>query len=93
MLIELAGADRPHQEDEWLGREVVIGEAVVRVTKLDPRCVITTQDPDTGARDFPTLHVIKAYRGLRDGHALDFGIYAEVVTPGRVALGDSVVVG
>jgi hypothetical protein len=40
-----------------------------------------------------TLHVIKAYRGLRDGHALDFGIYAEVVAPGRVALGDSVVVG
>ncbi|HEU4864286.1 MAG TPA: MOSC domain-containing protein [Candidatus Limnocylindria bacterium] len=93
MLIELAGADRPHQEDEWLGRELGIGEAVVRVTKLDPRCVITTQDPDTGARDFPTLHVIKAYRGLRDGHALDFGIYAEVVAPGRVALGDSVVLG
>jgi len=90
MLIELAGADRPHQEDEWLGREVRIGEAIVRVTKPDPRCVITTQDPDTGKRDFPTLHVIKAYRGLRDGHALDFGIYADVVAPGRVAVGDEV---
>lgn len=90
MLIELAGADRPHQEDEWLGREVGIGEAVVRVTKPDPRCVITTQDPDTGARDFPTLHVLKAYRGLRDGRHLDFGIYAEVVAPGRVAIGDPV---
>ena len=90
MLIELAGADRPHQEDEWLGREVRIGEVVVRVTKADPRCVITTQDPDTGKRDFPTLHVIKAYRGLRDGHALDFGIYADVVAPGRVAIGDEV---
>ena len=90
MLIELAGADRPHQEDEWLGREVRIGEVVVRVTKPDPRCVITTQDPDTGKRDFPTLHVIKAYRGLRDGHALDFGIYADVVAPGRVAIGDEV---
>jgi uncharacterized protein len=92
MLIELAGAERPHQEDEWLGREVGIGPAVVRVTKLDARCVITTQDPDTGRRDFPTLHVIKAYRGLRDGHALDFGIYAEVLAPGRVAVGDEVVV-
>ena len=93
MLVELAGADRPHQEDEWLGRQVRIGEAVVRVTKPDPRCVITTQDPDTGARDFPTLHVLRAYRGLRDGRHLDFGIYAEVMVPGRVALGDSVVVG
>jgi uncharacterized protein len=91
MLIELAGADRPHQEDEWLGHEVGIGEAVVRVTKPDPRCVITTQDPDTGKRDFPTLHVIKEYRGLRDGHALDFGIYADVVAPGRVGIGDEVV--
>jgi uncharacterized protein len=91
MLIELAGADRPHQEDEWLGREVGIGEAVVRVTKRDPRCVITTQDPDTGKRDFPTLHVIKEYRGLRDGHALDFGIYADVVAAGRVGIGDEVV--
>ena len=90
MLIELAGADRPHQEDEWLGREVSIGEAVVRVTKPDPRCVITTQDPETGARDFPTLHVIKEYRGLRDGRHLDFGIYAEVAAPGRVAVGDEV---
>ena len=87
--MELAGADRPHQEDEWLGREVRIGGAVVRVTKRDPRCVITTQDPDTGKRDFPTLHVIKAYRGVRDGH-LDFGIYANVVAPGRVAIGDEV---
>ena len=90
MLIELGGADRPHQEDEWLGREVRIGEAVVRVTKLDARCVITTQDPDTGRRDFPTLHIIKGYRGLRDGHALDFGVYADVVAPGRVTVGDEV---
>lgn len=90
MLIELAGAERPHQEDEWLGREVGIGGAVVRITKLDARCVITTQDPDTGRRDFPTLHAIRAYRGLRDGRKLDFGVYADVLAPGRVAVGDEV---
>lgn len=91
MLIQVAGADRPHQEDEWLGREVSIGGAVVRVTRPDARCVITTQDPDTGARDFPTLHVIRQYRGLRDGRKLDFGVYADVVRPGRVAVGDAIV--
>jgi hypothetical protein len=91
MLIEVAGAESPHQEDEWLGREVAIGEAVVRVTRPDPRCVITTQDPDTGERDFPTLHVIRQYRGLREGRKLDFGVYADVITPGRVAVGDVVV--
>ena len=90
MLIEIAGAERPHQEDGWLGHEVRIGQAVVRVTRPDARCVITTQDPDTGQRDFPTLHVIRRYRGLRDGRKLDFGVYADVIRPGRVAVGDSV---
>ncbi|MDQ2673873.1 MAG: MOSC domain-containing protein [Chloroflexota bacterium] len=90
MLIEVAGAERPHQEDEWMGREVGIGEAVVRVTRPDPRCVITTQHPDTGKRDFPTLHVIRQYRGLREGRKLDFGVYADVVVPGRVSVGDAI---
>ena len=88
MLMEVAGADRPHQEDEWMGREVRIGQAVVRITKPVSRCVITTQDPDSGARDFPTLHVIRQYRGVRDGRKLDFGVYGEVVRGGRVAVGD-----
>lgn len=91
MLVQVAGAERPHQEDEWMGREVRIGEAVVRVTKPDSRCVITTQDPETGLRDFPTLHVIRRYRGLRDGRHPDFGIYADVVTPGTVRVGDELV--
>ncbi len=90
MLIEVAGAQAPHQEDGWLGREVAIGEAMVRVTKPDPRCVITTQDPDTGERDFPTLHVLRQYRTLRDGRKLDFGVYADVVRPGLVRVGDQV---
>ena len=90
MLIQVAGA-HPHQEDEWMGSEVRIGQAVVRVTRPDPRCVITTQDPDTGHRDFPTLHAIKAYRGMREGRKIDFGVYADVVTPGSVSVGDDVV--
>jgi uncharacterized protein len=90
MLIQVAGADRAHQEDEWIGHEVRIGETVVRVTRPDPRCVITTQDPDTGERDFPTLHVIRGYRGVREGKHLDFGVYAEVVAPGTVRVGDDV---
>jgi uncharacterized protein YcbX len=92
MLIELAGAERPHQEDGWIGHRVRIGEAYVRITKPVARCVITTQDPDTGLRDFPTLHVIRAYRGVREGRKLDFGVYGEVLEPGRVSVGDGVAV-
>jgi uncharacterized protein YcbX len=90
MLVEVAGAERPHEEDGWLGREIRIGEAIVRVTRPVARCVITTQDPDTGARDFPTLHVIRSYRGVREGKKLDFGVYGDVVQPGRVSLGDAI---
>jgi len=92
MLIQVAGA-RPHQEDEWVGSQVGIGEAVVRVTVQVARCVITTQDPATGHPDFPTLKAITAYRGLRDARKIDFGVYADVVTPGRVAVGDELVPG
>jgi hypothetical protein len=69
---------------------VRIGEAVVRVGSQVPRCVITTLDPDTGERDFPTLSVIKRYRGLTDDGELPFGMYADVVRPGAVRTGDPI---
>lgn len=91
MLIEVAGA-RPHEEDDWQGRRVQIGGSIIRVTRPDPRCVITTQDPSTGLRDFPTLHAIRAHRGLRESRHLDFGVYADVVRPGGLHAGDTLAV-
>src|SRR5213078_2163625 len=44
-----------HEEDEWIGRRVRIGEAVVRVVVQVDRCAATTRDPDTGVRDLDTL--------------------------------------
>lgn len=89
MMVGLAGC-APHEEDAWIGRDVRIGEALVHVTKPDGRCVVTTRDPETGVRDFDTLRAIRAYRGLRDGRKVDFGVYAGVVEPGRVRVGDPV---
>ena len=54
MLVGLAGC-RPHEEDEWNGRLLRVGEAVVRVGGPVPRCATTTRDPETGERDFDTL--------------------------------------
>jgi hypothetical protein len=88
MLIGVEGCE-PHEEDEWIGGHVHIGEAVVRLRGHVARCAITTQNPETGVPDFDTLRTIKAYRGLRDG-GLDFGVYGEVVEPGRVRVGDPV---
>ena len=89
MLIEV-GAAAPREEDGWVGHEVRIGNATVRVTVPDPRCAITTLDPATGRRDFATLHAIKRDRGLRDGRHIDFGVYADVTVPGTIRLGDTV---
>ena len=87
MLFEVEGASA-HEEDTW--DRVRIGEAIVRVAGPVPRCAITTQDPDTGIRSLDTLAGIRAYRGLRDGKHLDFGVYVDVERPGRVRLGDGV---
>ena len=91
MLVEVAGT-APHEEDRWIGCRVRLGEAVIRVTRPNGRCVITTQDPETGLPDFDTLRTIKSYRGVRarDGKSLDFGVYADVESSGPVAVGDPV---
>ena len=91
MLVQVAGTD-PHEEDAWIGRRVRMGDAVVRVTKPDARCRMTTRNPESGVRDFDTLRAIKSYRGVRAGHgkAIDFGVYADVDAPGRVRVGDPV---
>jgi hypothetical protein len=47
--------------------------------------------PETGAVDLPTLHVLYAYRGhVQSTEPLPFGVAAAVVQPGRVRLGDVV---
>ena len=80
MSIEFDGA-APHAEDAW--NDVRIGDVVVRVRGPVPRCAATTRHPDRGDADLKTLHIIKA---ARDNTV--FGVYAEVVTPGTIRVGD-----
>ena len=89
MLIDLEGAE-PHEEDTWIGRRIGLGDAILRVTKPDARCAITTQDPNTGMRDLDTLRTLISYRGLREGKHADFGVLADVEQPGRIRVGDEV---
>ena len=48
------------------------------------------QPPPRRARDFDALRAIKAYRGLRNGKHVDFGVYGDVEQPGRIRVGDPV---
>lgn len=91
MLVEVEGA-AAHEEDAWIGGEVAVGSAVLRLTKPDARCAITTQDPDTGERDLDTLRTILRYRGFRPNdpeRKIDFGVLGEVSRPGRISVGDA----
>ena len=89
MTFDLTGC-AAFEEDSWSERVVGLGAATVRVLGAVPRCVVTTLDPTTGERDFPTLSAIKRVRGVVDGD-LPFGVYAEILEPGEVAVGDAVV--
>jgi uncharacterized protein YcbX len=78
----------PHVEDGWVGHEVALGEAVVRVRGTVPRCAVVDLNPRTGVRDVPVLKALAGYR--LSGNDVHFGVDAEVVVPGRVATGDPV---
>jgi uncharacterized protein YcbX len=90
MLFGVEGVD-PHEEDEWIGRNVRVGGAVVAVEGNVGRCIVTSRHPDTGVRNLPTLDVLAEYRdGVESTEPLPFGVWGEVVEPGSVALGDPV---
>jgi uncharacterized protein YcbX len=79
ILVEGAG------EDDCVGRVLTIGGMRMRVDQPDERCVVVNVDPETTERDASILREIAQSRGSR------FGVYGSVVTPGRVAVGDAVV--
>lgn len=88
--LEVEGTE-PYEEDTWTRRTVRVGEATIRVLGQIPRCVVTTLEPDTGVKDFAALTVIAGYRPRIGGRGgLPFGMYAEVVGPGSVRVGDEV---
>jgi hypothetical protein len=79
----------PHEEDGWLGGVIQIGtELRLHILARDPRCAITTLDPNTGQRDVDTLRYILGYRP--NPRAAYFGVYGIVAHPGRVTIGDTV---
>ena len=88
--LELEGCE-PYEEDSWAGRRVRVGEATIEVGRQVPRCVFTTKSPETGEKDWDTLRQIARYRPRIAGDGgLPFGVYARVVEPGTVHVGDPV---
>ena len=83
LLVEAdGGAGFP--EDDWVGAVLCIGGAEVRIDKRDQRCVMVNIDPTTTERDPAILKAIAAER------AACLGVYGSTVRPGRIAIGDPV---
>lgn len=97
MSINLADA-RAYEEDEWYGRQLCIGSAVLRVTGPVARCAVTTYQPRTGRRDASTLKALVQQRApILDPDSGElvkapFGVYARVEVAGRIACGQPVTV-
>ena len=85
-LVVAAAPGEAYPEDRWLGATLGIGSMTMRVDRRDPRCVITTMDPDTGERDPRVL------REIAQNRANCAGVYGSTVAPGSIALGDPVVI-
>ena len=85
-LVELGGCE-PYEEDTWEGRRLQLGTAVVKVLGPIPRCVVTTQKPEKGDKDFATLTAIARHRGRGRNGTLDFGVYGTVLEPGVARVG------
>jgi uncharacterized protein len=71
-------------ERDWIGRELQVGGAVLRIIKGTTRCPATEVNPMTGERDADPVAELRSLYG-----SIELGVHAEVVAGGRLAVGDA----
>lgn len=75
------------EEENWLDKELVLGEVRLKVYQITDRCAAINVNPATATLD-------KTLQGLKQhfGH-LNMGVYATVETGGEIATGQSIELG
>lgn len=76
---------RAWAERDWVGQNIQVGRAVLKVTRHIPRCPATEVNPESAARDADPVAELQQHYGHRD-----LGLYAEVIDGGRFAVGDAI---
>ena len=87
---------RPYAENDWVGSEIAIGEARLRVLTATSRCVVPTLEHGPLPRAPQALRVPAAENRLNTGgHGAQpcAGAYLAVVTQGVIRRGDLVTIG
>jgi uncharacterized protein YcbX len=82
-------------ENDWAGRDLRIGsDLVIRVMARTPRCAIPTLEHGDLPRDVAALRVPAAHNRISPlddlGPQPCAGVYAQVLRPGRIRVGDVV---
>jgi len=94
MNVIVGAKDAGFVENDWIGRELAIGDSVrLRVALPDPRCVMTTLAQDDLPKDTDVLRTLTRHNRLQVGAAGQFpcaGVYAVVEAPGTMRTGDRV---
>jgi uncharacterized protein YcbX len=89
--IVVDGWTEPHTEDQV--RELSIGDTELAFAKQAIRCAVTLVDQRTGLRAGPEpLRTLADYRRV-PGKGVAFGAKFSVLRPGRLSVGDELVVG
>ncbi len=88
--VVIGGWDEPHVEDRV--RRIHAGDAELGYAKLAIRCVVTTVDQVSGTKTGPEpLRTLAGYRRATEG-GVAFGVKFSVVRPGKLSVGDEVIV-
>jgi uncharacterized protein YcbX len=72
-------------ERGWIGQQIQMGGAVLRVVKGITRCAATEVNPETGERDADPVAELRSLYGH-----IELGVHAEVIDGGRFSVGDSI---
>jgi uncharacterized protein YcbX len=79
------GSQRAFDEESWTDCLLQIGaDVLIGVTQRDSRCMMVNLNPDTGEQN---PRVLKTIAQAHQGQA---GIYANVVRPGLIRVGDAI---
>jgi len=84
LLIDCVGDDHPFPEQQWVGKQLLIGEVVLDIAYTCPRCSMVTQPLEELPQDAGIM------RALVEQAEGNLGVYARVIQSGTVNVGDSV---
>ncbi|MFE1877607.1 MOSC domain-containing protein [Streptomyces sp. NPDC059496] len=88
VLVRTPPGTPPFVEDEWIGCEAVVGDALrIEFLRSSERCVMTNQ----AQQDLP--HSPLVLRAIARAHGNRLDALARIVTPGTARVGDRVVLG